>query len=309
MRVLVTGSTGFVGQWLVRELRAAGHEVFAGPTRAQADLANARALGALRSAIEAANPTAVAHLAAVAFGPDARRDPAYAEAVATTGTRTLFDALDEVGSAAAVLVTSSSEVYGKPRPEDLPLNEDAPTRPDSPYGRAKLGQESVAEAAANGGRRVIITRAFNHTGPGQRPEFVAPALARRVLDAASGRAASIRVGNLDVSRDIADVRDIVRAYRLLLEADQGPEPLDLSTAFNVATGTAVSVRSLLATLCRLAHVEVPIYPDPDLIRDGEATEIVGDASRLRNRTGWQPKIPIERTLADLLADLGLPPGS
>ncbi len=299
MRILVTGATGFVGRWLIRELEAAGHEAVAAPGSAVLDITDADAVAAL----VATRPNAVAHLAGVSYGPDATRDPERALAVNLGGTVCLLRAIVAAGRPIPLLVAGSSEVYGRPRPEDLPLTEAAPTLTDQPYGRSKLAQERVAlEAAEREGLPVVVTRSFNHTGPGQRPEFVAPALARRVLAARAAGTREIPVGNLDVRRDLGDVRDVARAYRLLLEglADGG---LGSTRIVNVATGRAVAIRDVLSMLCRLAGVEAQPVVDPALVRPDDPPEIVGDASRLRALTGWVPSIDLEQTLADLLASI------
>jgi GDP-4-dehydro-6-deoxy-D-mannose reductase len=220
------------------------------------------------------------------------------------GTEALIAAIVAIRRPIPLLVAGSSEVYGRPRPEDLPLTEDAPTEPRHPYGRSKLAQERAALAAAHvHGLSVVVTRSFNHTGPGQRADFVAPALARRVLAARDSGAQAIPVGNVDVKRDIGDVRDVVQAYRLLLEGliagVVGP-----AMVLNVATGRAIAIREVLATLCRLAGVEADLFVDPALVRPDDSPEIVGDASRLRALTGWVSTIGLERTLTDLLASVG-----
>jgi GDP-4-dehydro-6-deoxy-D-mannose reductase len=197
------------------------------------------------------------------------------------------------------LVASSSEVYGAPLPGDLPLVESHPRLSTSTYGRSKIGQEDVALAFAHR-RTVIVTRAFNHIGPGQRPVFVAPALAARVLEFKAGGTSSIAVGNLDVKRDIGDVRDVVRAYRLLAEAAVGGRTAAEGPIYNVATGSAVSIRTLLATLCELSGVPMVERIDPRLVREGEPAEIRGDATKLRALTGWVPRIELRTSLADLL---------
>lgn len=304
MKVLVTGATGFVGRWLVRELEAAGHEAIAMPGRAHVDVTDEDAVTRL---VVAARPDAVAHLAGVSFGPDARRDPELAFAVNVGGTETLIAALRAAGGSIPLLVAGSSEVYGRPRPADLPLTEDAPTEPEHPYGRSKLAQERAAlEAGERGGLPVVVARSFNHTGPGQRAEFVAPALARRVIAARDAGDRVIRVGNIDVRRDMGDVRDVARAYRLLLEslatADVGP-----AMVMNVATGRAIAIREILETLCRLAGVTAQPMVDPALVRQDDPPEIVGDASRLRALTGWAPTIDLDRTLADLLDSIEAAP--
>lgn len=300
MKVLVTGATGFVGRWLVRELEAAGHDAVAAPGSAALDVTDELAVARLIASVE---PDAVAHLAGVSYGPDARRDPDRAFAVNVGGTEALIAALVAARRPIPLLVAGSSEVYGRPRPGDLPLTEGAPTEPDQPYGRSKLAQERVALGAAKShGLSVVVTRSFNHTGPGQRAEFVAPAFARRVLEARDSGARTIPVGNVDVRRDFGDVRDVARAYRLLLEGSAGGS-VGPAVIVNVATGRAVAIREILAILCRLAGVDPEPVIDPALVRPDDPPEMVGDASLLRALTGWVPTIGLERTLADLLASV------
>ena len=301
MRILVTGATGFVGRWLITELEAAGHEAVGTPGSAVLDITDADAVASL---LANTGPDAVAHLAGVSYGPDATRDPERALAVNLGGTERLIAALASTGRPIPLLVAGSSEVYGRPRPEDLPLTEAAPTLTDQPYGLSKLAQERAAtETAERQGLPVVVTRSFNHTGPGQRAEFVAPALARRVLAARAAGTREIPVGNLDVRRDLGDVRDVARAYRLLLEG-LANGALGSNRVVNVATGRAVAIRDVLSILCRLAGVEGRPVVDPRLVRPDDPPEIVGDASRLRVLTGWVPSIDLERTLADLLASIG-----
>ena len=299
MRVLVTGATGFVGRWLVQELEAFGHDVIAAPSSAELDIGDAAAV--LRF-VTAAAPHAVAHLAAVAFAPDAARDPDRAFAVNEGGTRAVLEAIASTHPGTHVLVTSSSEVYGRPAPEDLPIGESQLLRPDRPYGRSKLAQEAVAsEIATANGIPLVLTRAFNHSGPGQRADFVVPALAARILEAMRDGRGSIRAGNVDVRRDIGDVRDVVRAYRLLLEASARGELPAGPSVFNIATGRAVAIRDIIEQLAALAGTTVEVETDPALVRADDPPEIRGDASRLTAATGWRPERPLSSTLADVLA--------
>ncbi len=299
MRVLVTGSTGFVGRWMVDELLHAGHVLAAAPFE-RVEITDDEAIGAL---VEETRPDGVVHLAGMSFGPDATRDHEMAARINTGGTVVLLRALARLEHRPAVVVVGSSEVYGNPNPRDLPLSESAPTRPTSPYGRSKLGQEEAALAAAHAGAATIaVTRSFNHTGPGQRAEFVAPALARRVLAARDTGQVEIPVGNLDVRRDFGDVRDVVRAYRLILEA-LAVGTIPSGSVLNVAAGKPIAIREMLAIIADIVGIEVRPIQDPSLTRANDPPEVVGDATLLSALTGWRPSIPLRQTLADLVASV------
>jgi GDP-4-dehydro-6-deoxy-D-mannose reductase len=302
MRVLVTGATGFVGRWLMLELAGAGHDPIGTPPEGELDIRDAEALADYVADIR---PDVVAHLAGLAHERDARNEPDLAMSVNEGGTRAVLEAIGALGHEhyrPAVLVTGSAAVYGRPEPQDLPLRESAPLRADTPYARSKLAQERVAlERGAALGLLICATRSFNHTGPGQRPDFLAPALARRVLEA--GRTGgTVPVGNLDVRRDLGDVRDVARAYRLLLEGLVDGRVPGGSVA-NVATGRAVSIRDVLDLIGDAAGIRPIPRVDPELVRASEAPEIVGDAALLHRLTGWAPMIPLEQTLADVVASV------
>jgi GDP-4-dehydro-6-deoxy-D-mannose reductase len=301
MRVFVTGAVGFVGGWLQAELRQNGHTVAPAPGPEELDITDREGL-ARWLAQTGDLPEAIVHLAGMAFAPDARDYPGEAFRVNVGGTLALFEALRLVGIKPAVLVTGSSDVYGLPRSRDLPLGETAPLAPNHPYALSKVAQEAVAiEASARYGFPVVVTRSFNHAGPGQRPVFVIPAMARRVVAMQRGDRTSIPAGNVDVRRDLTDVRDVVRAYRLLLErAADGSAPAAL--VVNVASGEAVSIRSIIDQLCELAGVPPRIEMDASLVRADDPVEICGDSSLLTRLTGWRPAIPLRTTLIDVLAE-------
>jgi GDP-4-dehydro-6-deoxy-D-mannose reductase len=301
MRVFVTGAIGFVGRWLEQELLAHGHEVVAAPGPEAMDIADRRALARWLEG-PAGRPDALIHLAGMAFAPDAGQDPAEAFRVNVGGTVALFEALRVVGIRPPVMVSGSADVYGAPSPEQLPLREDAPLAPNNPYSLSKVAQEGAAvEAAARYGFPVIVTRSFNHTGPGQRPVFVVPAMAQRVLAVKRGEATKIPAGNIDVRRDLTDVRDIVVAYRLLIEAAAAGKLPGGLTIVNVASGEAVTVREVIERLCALAGVAPMIEIQRSLVRVGDPVEIRGDATFVREMVGWKPQIPLQRTLTDVLA--------
>jgi GDP-4-dehydro-6-deoxy-D-mannose reductase len=302
MKVLVTGAGGFVGRWLTRELTAAGHEVV-GPPERELDVTDP---GAMSHAIGAIRPDAIAHLAAVAYAPDAAGDPTLAFRVTVGGTVALGEALRANRVAPAVLVSGSSEVYGAPHPDSLPLAESAPLSPRTAYAISKVSQEAIAlRYAAQLELPLVATRSFNHTGPGQRPVFVVPALASRVADAARGvgRPASVRVGNLDVRRDFTDVRDVVRAYRLLLERLADGSIERGGTVVNVASGRSYSIRSILERFVALSGAVIEPAVDPTLVRIDDPPDIRGDASTLAGLTGWRPERDFDSTLGDVWSEV------
>jgi GDP-4-dehydro-6-deoxy-D-mannose reductase len=293
MRVVITGSGGFVGTWLTGALSAAGHD----PIDLGVDVTDR---SAVIHVLDQARPDAVAHLAAVSFAPDAASDPAQAFKVAVGGTINVLEAVRLMGSRTIVLVTSSSEVYGRPEADELPFRETSPLRPLTPYALSKGAQESVALAyASRYALRVVVTRSFNHTGPGQRPEFVVPAIRTRVADVAAGRAHTIPVGNLDVRRDFSDVRDVVQAYRALLEQSAAASLPPGGITVNVSSGRSVPIRWIVEEFCRLAGVEARIEVREEFVRAGEPPDIWGEYSALERLTGWRPRIPLTRTLADM----------
>lgn len=302
MRTLVTGVNGFVGGHAAAELRRGDHRVVgsdrdpAAPDADReyvpADVTDAAAMDAL---VQGVRPDACLHLAGLAAPADADADPARAYAVNTLGTIHLLAAVRRHAPTARVLVVSSAHVYGAPG-GDGPLSEDAPLRPASLYAASKAAAD---EAALLCGRRFglhcMTARPTNHIGPGQSPGFVVPAFAHQLLAIRRGEGeAVLRVGNLDSRRDFLDVRDVVRAYRLLLEAGAA------ASAYNIAGGRPVAVRDILDALCRLTGVHPRIEIDPARFRPTDRALRL-DASRLVAHTGWRPAIPLEQTLADVIA--------
>jgi GDP-4-dehydro-6-deoxy-D-mannose reductase len=290
VRVLVTGSKGFVGHWLIPHLEESGDEVIG--IDAEVDITDQ---AALVKAVVANGPDAICHLAAQASVGTSWENQAATYQVNTFGVINVLDGAAACPRPPRVLLVSSSEVYGRVSVDELPVREDHPFAPVSPYAASKAAAEMVGLRAWLGeGLEVIRVRPFNHTGPGQGPNFVVPSLAKQIAEAAASRADSLTTGNLDVDRDLIDVRDVVRAYRSLLVSGAPGE------VYNVCRGESVSIREVAERLLTLAGLQLPIVVDQARIRPNEITDLRGDPARLHGATGWAPEIPLEETLRDVL---------
>ena len=298
---LVTGATGFAGSHLVDELLAIEPTVAAWSNRGgRAPLlddgrvrwtgidlldreAVARALADLR-------PSAIYHCAGVAHVGESWSEPERALRVNVLGTHHVLEGVRAAGLECPVLVTGSALVY---RHSTRPIVEDDPIGPSDPYGVSKLAQEMLAFRAVHA--PVFVVRPFNHAGPRQSPAYVTSSFARQIAEIEAGlREPVLSVGNLETRRDITDVRDTVRAYRMLLQHGRPARP------YNVCSGQAYRVRDLLDALVGLSHRTIDLVVDPSRLRPGDRPVIAGDRSRISAETGWTPEIPIQRTLDDLL---------
>jgi GDP-4-dehydro-6-deoxy-D-mannose reductase len=304
MKLLVTGGDGFVGGWLIRALLRAGHTVTAtggpeGSRSAVLDHDERRAVEwrplDLRStesvsAAVAGRWDAVLHLAAVASGAEARRDPGHAWEVNAAGTARLAEAATQ--GEPLFLLVSTGEVYGEG--QGAPRRESDPVAPCSPYAASKAGAELAAgETARRTGLRLIVARPFPHTGPGQDQRFVVPALASRLQAARAEGATVIRAGNLEPVRDLLDVRDVAAAYLALLE--HGAPGI-----YNVASGEGHRLADLVTRMQERLGTRIAVEVDPALGRRSDILHLVGDPSRLRAATGWTPRIALDQTLRELL---------
>jgi GDP-4-dehydro-6-deoxy-D-mannose reductase len=290
MRALITGGKGFVGQWLAAHLKECGDEVAV--IDIETDVADGAALRRVMSEVA---PDAVYHLAAMTHVGESWENPSQVLRVNVLGTAEILAAARCLESSVRVLVVSSAEVYGVVTPEQLPLREDTPTKPASPYAASKLAAEAVALQAWRGfGQPVVVVRPFNHIGPGQSPNFFVPALAKRIVEARRSGARSLRVGNLTTRRDFTDVRDVVVAYRLLVERG------DSGTVYNVCSGRDVAMSEVARELLELSGAELRLETDPSLLRPVDVPVLRGSAELLTAATGWEPRIPLATTLADVL---------
>ncbi|MGA2528627.1 MAG: GDP-mannose 4,6-dehydratase [Acidimicrobiales bacterium] len=289
MRAYLTGGTGFVGAWLLRHLAESGDTAVApGPEVEVLDLE------LLAGDLAAARPEVVYHLAALTHVGRSWSEPGETFRVNALGTLNLLEAAARCDDPPTVVLVSSAEVYG-PATDAKPLDEQAELRPVTPYAASKVAAEFLGLQAFLGrGLRVVRARPFNHVGPGQSEDFVVSALARRMIEAELTRTGTVRVGNLAASRDFTDVRDVVRAYRLLATYGVAGE------AYNICSGRAISVSVLADQMAALVSGEVRLLEDPALFRPVEVPVLLGDCSKLVAATGWRPKLALTSTLKDVL---------
>jgi GDP-4-dehydro-6-deoxy-D-mannose reductase len=286
VRALITGASGFAGRHLRAACEEAGDEVVPASREDGVDLLDA---GAARELVARTRPDAVYHLAARAHVGESWGDPAGFLRDNLALTVNVLEAVRLEAPGAVVVAVGSGEVYGPPA--RLPVAEDAPLNPQNPYAVSKASADLLAGFYADGhGLRVIRARPFNHAGPGQEPIYAIASFARQVA-LGEGDPLVVTTGNPDTRRDYTDVRDVVRAYRLLAEhAEPG--------IYNVCSGVSASAGELVGALARQAGRQVDHRIDRSLVRAHEVQEVRGSSERLRAATGWQPEIPLERTLGD-----------
>lgn len=309
-RILITGAGGFVGPHLIHaladsSLEAELHAWYLGAASPGIPGASWRTVDvsdpeAITGAIQDTQPTHLIHLAAISNVPESFADPRRTWMINVIGTLNILEAIKRESPHTRVLLVSSSEVYGRAFSIGTALDEQAPTQPMNPYAASKLAGEVLAGPYAQRGLRVIIARPFNHIGPGQGPGFVVPAFAGQLAEISAGsRPPQISVGNLEARRDFLHVRDVVRAYCALLLAF---DTLDNGSVFNICSGMPRRIGDLLEDLIRLSGLSVSIEPDPSRMRPSDIPIAVGDAGRLREKTGWCPRIDWTRALQECLDD-------
>jgi GDP-4-dehydro-6-deoxy-D-mannose reductase len=308
LKALITGISGFVGSHLAEHLLETTDWEVAGTVFGpygnitnlcgQLELypAELSRLDVMTFILEQAQPDIIFHLAAQPLVSASRRDPWGTLETNIHMQLNVLEGVARVKPSCRVLVVGSSEEYGLVSPEDLPVDEDTALRPLSPYALSKVAQDLMGlQYHLTHRLHVVRARPFNHIGPRQRAGFVAPDFAGQIAAAEQGQQAPIiEVGNLAARRDFCDVRDVVRAYRLLIT--QG-EP---GQVYNIGAGESHSVRELLDTLLAMSRVPIEVRQDPDRMRPSDMPDIVCDATRIQELTGWQAAIPWEQSLQDIL---------
>lgn len=333
MRVLITGVTGMVGSHLAEQLLARTDVELFGTCRVRsrmdnlADLARAgklhqieRAPGSVTGAFAARSgclnlveanltdphavglaiagvqPDRIFHLAAQSFVPTSWQEPAETLRTNMIGQVNLFEALRSEGLDAFVHVAGSSEEYGLVYPHEVPISEENPLRPQSPYAVSKVGQELLAlQYYRSYGLRSVVTRAFNHTGPRRGEVFVTSNLSKQIAEMERGlRPPVLSLGDTTVRRDWSDVRDVTRGYWLAVERGQPGE------VYNIGSGKARSVAELVELLRSLTAVKIEVRQDPARLRPSDVPLLQANDAKFRTATGWTHQIPFEQTIRDLL---------
>jgi GDP-4-dehydro-6-deoxy-D-mannose reductase len=310
MRVLITGVTGFVGSHLADYLLAQGDCELFGTYRWRSRMDNVEHLrgritlvecdlkdgGAVRRMLAGVRPDRIFHLAAQSYVPASWTSPGETISANVTCQLNLFEAIRESGLAARVHIAGSSEEYGLVRKAELPIREENPLRPLSPYAVSKVTQDYLAYQYWMSHRlHTVRTRGFNHTGPRRGDVFVTSNFARQIAEAEKGlREPAILVGNLEAVRDFTDVRDMVRAYWLALDRGEPGE------VYNVCSGRGYTIRNVLDILRGLAQTKVEVRPDPSRLRPSDVEVLIGDCTRFQRLCGWRPTISLEVCLKDLL---------
>lgn len=307
VKILITGAGGFVGRTLIRYLRDAlpdaqiiGTQLPTHTPPVQTDIrwipVDLRDSAATAAVLDDVRPDQIYHLAGQAFVPRSFEDPWDTLETNIRAQLNLMTACIALNLTPKVLIAGSAEVYGAA--SVTPITEDTPVAPNSPYSVSKLTQDMLGlQYHLSHGLPIYRARPFNHFGPGQSDSFAAPAFAIQIARIEAGlQEPVLKVGDLSARRDFTDVRDVVRAYHLMIEHGRAGE------VYNIASGKARTIQSLLDGLLAHSTADITIEVDPARLRPSKIPILEGDYSRLYAATGWQPQIPFEQTLRDLLED-------
>jgi GDP-4-dehydro-6-deoxy-D-mannose reductase len=309
LKVFVTGIEGFVGRHLADHLLSAGYEVSGtvweesqvGPLQERFDLlrlfqADIRNRDVMSKVLKETGPDAIIHLAAQSSGFFSYQNPRLTFEVNVLGTVNILETVNKLTPDARVILVCSSDVYGKVDKEMLPLKESTPFCPINPYSASKAAQDLLGvQYYYSHGLNIVRTRSFPHTGPGQSAVFALSNFARQIAAIESqDDPKPMGVGNLDVVRDYLDVQDVVRAYEILINKGYAGD------VYNIASGTGYRLGDLLDTMLTLSIKNIEVDRDPDLFRPSDIPILIGDSTKFRELTGWEPTVPIKDTLRRLL---------
>jgi len=297
MKVLVTGAEGFVGKYLIYHLLEEGFDVVA-TYRDKKDFPGIKSYEMnildkekVTEIITEEKPKYIFHLAAISNVKFSFEYPAITSKVNVEGTRNILEAAKKAGNLPSVLIIGSANEYGIPK--KIPLEEDSPLNPDNPYAVSKVEAEKLALEYADK-IRVLRTRSFNHIGPGQSEDFVVSSFARQIVKIERGKKPVLYVGNLEAKRDFTDVRDVVKAYSLILDKAENRE------VFNVCSGKVYSIQEILDKLLKMTDEKIEVKKDKERMRPSDIPILQGSYDKLKEETGWKPEIPIEKSLRDTL---------
>jgi GDP-4-dehydro-6-deoxy-D-mannose reductase len=299
-RALITGGTGFVGTYLAAFLRERGSQIAvlasagcdAKVQTTECYEVDIRDAERVRSAIDDFRPDHIYHLAGVSSVDLSWKSPRLTYEVNVFGTLNVLEAATTLPSPPRILNVSTAQVYG---PTRLPISEDSLIGPDNPYAASKAMAELMALQYRNQNTEIVTARSFNHTGPGQSSDFVLSSIARQFAEIEAGLCEPrLAVGNVHVKRDFTDVRDVVRAYTMLLENGASRE------TYNVCSGCSWSIKELIGQFESASGINVAVETQPERRRTGEISEVRGNPSKIRTAIGWEPQIPLETTIQDLL---------
>ena len=291
MKALISGSAGFVGQHLAEHLSNEGDEVFCSDlSLGGPDLLDAAGINDLVSKIQ---PDYVYHLAGQADVKASWDDPLSTFRVNAEGTLNMLLAC-QLFNVKKVLCVSSAEVYGSVQKSELPITEKHVLNPSNPYAASKSAAEILCKQMDSPNFEIMRARSFNHFGPGQKENFVVAALTKRMLQAKQRGESEITVGNLKTIRDFTDVRDVVRAYRLILTKGEG------GNVYNVCSGIGRKIQDLVTALLSQIDSGLNLKVDPKLHRPSDTPVLIGDYSKLQKQTGWEPRIEFDQTIKDTI---------
>ena len=295
-RALITGINGFVGPYLKNELEQNGYAVFGLGTKPHKEQANYYVADItdrdrVREVVEKIQPVYIFHLAGISSPVVAEQKPELTYRTSVEGTRNLLDAATALPSAPRVLIVSSAHVYGDPK--YLPIDEKHPLRGHGVYVDSRLKQEELVRQYEKS-LPFVITRSFNHTGPRQSDTFVVPKIVKQGIEVQKGLRRELEMGNVDIKRDITDVRDVVNAYRFLLEQPQ------TGVVTNVCRGESIALKNIIEYVRVLTHCkEMPIRVNPAFVRALDAPDIYGSTTMLHSLIDWEPLFDYQKTVTDI----------